>query len=670
MYLFVVASPVPAAKSIPMGCRLLYPQTWRRGLRLWLFCFNNLGGHGLLRIAVVGCGWAARNLHLPALHRTGVGQIVAASDPLARARESLGAPKTFESWQEMLANVSCDAVLIASPPADHAEVAIAALKAGRHVLLEKPIATTLADGQRILEAAAESNRTIAVGFNYRCHPALLRLRSQIRAGQLGNIESIHVAWTTGGVLSTREWLGERRLGGGALMDLGCHIVDLWRFLMGGEIQSLEASSRSVIMDDETATLSAMLDGGAKGTAELSLMGGDKFEIHVTGSARKVTIHPYSPGMAKSYRNQWSAFAGAIRGDGRVAATLTDGYVALQAILSASQDLPIKPIEPYPPVEFPISAISCTRTDYNSIRTTIAHLRRQTIVNQLELILVGPTVESLETSGEDFSMFGAVQKVVLGPINAVGHGNASGVRRARGRVVAITEDHCFPDAGWAEAFVNAHKDDVYSVVGPVMRNANPDSYCGRVDFIIAYGTWMEPLEAQEMNVMPGHNSSYKRDELLALGGRLDRMMEMEPLMHFQWSAEGRRLRVEPMARCRHVNFSRWRSWFRVMYVAGRLFGGLRCVGWPRPKSLFYAAASPLIPFVRFYRVALLFTRPGQGLFKFLPLAPGIALGLSLDGLGQFMGYLFGVGSAVEQHGEFEFNRDKHVTSRDRRLWISR
>ena len=74
------------------------------------------------------------------------------------------------------------------------------------------------------------------------------------------------------------------------------------------------------------------------------------------------------------------------------------------------------------------------------------------------------------------------------------------------MVVLSEDHSFPEAGWAEALIEAHRGP-WSVVGPVVRNANPDSLISWADFLLGYGTWLDPAPGGEISQLPGHNSSY-------------------------------------------------------------------------------------------------------------------------------------------------------------------
>ncbi len=618
-----------------------------------------------LHVGIIGCGWAARNLHAPAIRQ--VGTIAAATDPFPNAAATLGAEKLYPTWQQLLADPSINVVLIASPPADHAPAAIAALQSGRAVLLEKPVAANLPDAEQI--AAAAANRVLAVGFNQRCHPAFLRLRRQIATGHLGSLQSISFRWSSSAGLGARTWLGQRSLGGGAILDLGSHFVDLLRFLTASDLLSLSAHSHSTLLDDQQATLHAQLPSGASATAHLSLIGPDLFEVEVTGSRGRVRISPYGAAFRDSYLEQWRALARAVQGSGPVAANIDDGLASLRWLTRAAETLPVRPRESAPPVEFPLSAISSTTIGYSAVRTTVAHLRRQTAASQIELVLVGPTLDSLQAPAADLEGFASVRRVPVGPVQSIAHANAAGVRHARGRLVALTEDHCFPEPQWAASLIHAHSQGDFSVIGPVVLNANPGSMVSEADFVIGYGPWMDPLEPVEMPFLPGHNSCYRRDELLALGGRLERLLEAETVLHMEWSSQGRRLRAEPAARTRHVNYSLWRSWIPVQFLAGRLFGGLRAATWPRRKQLFFAAASPLIPAVRLWRTLAEFRRPGRSLSRFLRMAPALVLGLTIDGIGQGVGYALGPGRSMESLSQFEFNRINHVRREDRHLWTS-
>lgn len=311
----------------------------------------------------------------------------------------------------------------------------------------------------------------------------------------------------------------------------------------------------------------------------------------------------------------------------------------------------------------LSVVICTPDDYETIRITMRHLRAQTARASVELVIVGPSEQSIRPAPEDVEGFHSYQLIALGTITSIGRANAAGVRRARAPLVALAEDHCFPEPGWAAALIAAHQSP-WAVVAPVFRNANPGTIVSWCDFTIGYGPWMDPAPAQCMPFLPGHNSCYKRTVLLEYGDRLEDMMEAETVLHFDLAQRGFQLRMEPQARTAHTNFALLSSWLPVQFYAGRVFGATRAANWPARKRLVFFAASPLIPIVRLVRCLREMAKPGRSGGRIAPMLPVLALGLALDGLGQMAGYLFGLGDAVASVARYEFHRFDHITAADR------
>jgi hypothetical protein len=306
----------------------------------------------------------------------------------------------------------------------------------------------------------------------------------------------------------------------------------------------------------------------------------------------------------------------------------------------------------------LSVVLAAPGSWESIELTLRYLRAQTVWAAIEVILVGPpqpNVPKLE------GCWG--QQVLEMTAGSIGHANAAGIAAARAEIVALAEDHCFPDRDWAEALIAAHRAN-HAAVGPVVRNANPATAISWCDFIIGYGFWMEPAEAGPRPFLPGHNSCYKKRVLLEYGDRLGSMMESETVMHFDLASRGYSLYLEPKARVAHTNFALMRSWFPIQYFAGRVFGAARSAAWPLPKRLLFGIASPLIPLVRMARCLRELRRPGRPARRIPRLFFPLLAGLILDGLGQMMGYVFGAGNAAHRVAFYEFNRFDHVPASDR------
>jgi hypothetical protein len=259
-------------------------------------------------------------------------------------------------------------------------------------------------------------------------------------------------------------------------------------------------------------------------------------------------------------------------------------------------------------------------------------------------------------------FAAVRVVEAGVIKSVGQSNALGVREASAPVVALAEDHAFPEPDWARVLIEAHEGP-WSVVGPVVCNFNPDSTVSRADFLVGYGPWSDKphRSGEEVAALPGHNSSYKRDVLLALGVELEAALHAETVLHWRLHAEGHRLWLEPKARLHHTNFALWRIWLPVQFHQGRMFAASRAAGWSRNRRLLYALASPLIPLVRLWRTVRA-SREAARPDTFMALI----IGFLCDGLGQMFGYAAGGGRSAERLLDMEFGRVRHVTRRDRQM----
>lgn len=307
----------------------------------------------------------------------------------------------------------------------------------------------------------------------------------------------------------------------------------------------------------------------------------------------------------------------------------------------------------------LSVVLAAPGSWASIELTLRYLRAQTVWDAIEVILVGPSHEGAPLMEGCWG-----QQVLEMSAGSIGHANALGIVAARAEIVALAEDHCFPDRDWASALIAAHKNR-HAVVGPVVRNANPATAISWCDFVIGYGFWMEPCEGGARPFLPGHNSCYRKSVLLEYGDRLPSMMESETVLHFDLSARGHSLYMEPKALVAHTNFALVRSWFPIQYFAGRVFGAARAAAWPSPKRFIYGAASPLIPLVRMARCLRELRRPGRPAQLIPRLFFPLLAGLALDGLGQMMGYLFGAGSAAQRVAFYEFNRFDHVPLSDRR-----
>lgn len=287
----------------------------------------------------------------------------------------------------------------------------------------------------------------------------------------------------------------------------------------------------------------------------------------------------------------------------------------------------------------LSVVLATRSGWAPLGRTIGCLAEQTVADRIELLVVslgGPPGGEPPPSAHRL----ASHRVVC-PRGArsVADANAAGARAAAAAVVAFGEDHAFPVPGWAEALLARHDED-WACVGAVMRNANPGTLVSWADFAIGYGIFAEGHPGGEVPIGPGHNSSYKRDVLLAEGEGLEAALEAEWVFHLRLREQGRRVCLEPKAVIRHVNFGMLRPYIVVTFRHARVAASVRAASWGAPKRLAYALGSPLIPLVRLSRIVR--TMPGEQRRRFPARAwPLVLAGLAVDAVGQAAAFLGGV-----------------------------
>lgn len=221
-----------------------------------------------LALGVAGLG-RAFTIMLPTLTRHPGVKVVAAADPRADARarfESDFGGRAYDSVQALCADPAVQAVYVATPHEHHAAHAIAALRAGKHVLVEKPMAVTLAEAHSMVAAASATGRQLVVGPSHSFDAPIARTRALIASGAFGEVRMVHAAYYTDFLYRPRrpEELDTAR-GGGVMFSQAAHQVDVVRLLAGARAASVRAMAGA--WDPSRATEGAYaavvsFDGGA------------------------------------------------------------------------------------------------------------------------------------------------------------------------------------------------------------------------------------------------------------------------------------------------------------------------------------------------------------------------------------------------------------------------
>jgi len=242
----------------------------------------------MFKVGVIGCGKIAQVRHIPEYAENRQVELAAYYDlNIDRARkiaQKYGG-KVYSSVAELLADPTIDAVSVCTANTSHAEISIAALKAGKHVLCEKPMATTLEDCEAMVKTAKETGKFLMVGQNQRLARAHVKAKELIQEGLIGEIVSFRTTFGHGGPETwsidpgKNVWFFDKNKAAlGVMADLGIHKTDLIHYITGQTV--VETTARLVTLDkhdasgnligvDDNAFCIYRLSGGAMGTMTAS-----------------------------------------------------------------------------------------------------------------------------------------------------------------------------------------------------------------------------------------------------------------------------------------------------------------------------------------------------------------------------------------------------------------
>jgi predicted dehydrogenase len=314
-------------------------------------------------VGLIGAGSIAE-YHANGLRAAGGAKLIAvAARSQLRAADfaaSQGVDAVLTDWRELLARRDIDAVIVATPDDTHREIAVAAAQAGKAVLLQKPMAPTSADCRAILAAASSAGTVLEVSFMHRHFEEVVLARDFLLAGRGGPILSLHMRNATPGPDWAAWFYRRARVGGGVVMQLGIHGIDLLRHMVG-EIESLTATTAiarrirtlrdGTVVEPDNEDLAVALyrfSNDALASHEMSfndLGGTDRFELrieceqatlHLRGARGKLAIHQGSGGSWRQIEveerppgaRHHAEFLDVVRGKRPSAGTALDGLEAV------------------------------------------------------------------------------------------------------------------------------------------------------------------------------------------------------------------------------------------------------------------------------------------------------------------------------------------------------
>lgn len=257
-----------------------------------------------IRYGIIGFGGFAEKTIEPAFRLCSNAELVAIqkrSPGLAREKaKEFAIRHAFTSAEELVAHPEVDAVFIVSANAFHYAETLTAARAGKHVLVEKPMAMNTVEAQAMIDACNAANVKLMVGHMIRYSAAMKRVREIVRSGELGTIMFARADFAYDARLSKRNWLFDRRVaGGGPVFDIGVHCLDTLRFVLDDEVVSVKSHLRpppTPTVTESTASLSLRFAKGTPGSIYCSFESPDRGSyIEIIGTEGRVSAADFHLG---------------------------------------------------------------------------------------------------------------------------------------------------------------------------------------------------------------------------------------------------------------------------------------------------------------------------------------------------------------------------------------
>jgi len=297
-----------------------------------------------IKVGVVGLGWVAQVVHLPILTKLSEAELVAVCD-LDRSRgrlvaEKFGVKRLYTETQQMLAHEDIAAVIVCTSTDAHKEATIAALEAGKDVLVEKPIARRFVEAVEMAQAAKERKRKLMVGMNHRFRPDTMILKSFLERKELGKVFYTKAGWLRRKHADS-SWITQKeKSGGGVFIDLGIVMLDMAFWMMGyPEVKGVNATNfqHTTKHVEDTSIVSITMKNESIMNIEVSwsmTMDDDVYYCNVYGTEGSASLNPLrihkqlhgnlvnlAPAkldppqhlFRRSYENEIKHFLGAVKG---------------------------------------------------------------------------------------------------------------------------------------------------------------------------------------------------------------------------------------------------------------------------------------------------------------------------------------------------------------------
>ena len=647
-----------------------------------------------MRYGLIGCGGIGW-LRAEALSQSRTDKLVAVSD-IDKERAAALAAKydciVESDWHSLVQRDDLEAIIISTPPSLHVDMCITALEAGKHVLCEKPLVRNSQEGHAILDAANQTDRFVATGFNYRFYPSILKARQLLDSGIIGELD--HIRGYTGYTAADHNhaWLHDYNvMGGGALRDNGIHLIDLVYYFLGGVVDVKGFATNTVwgfegCEDNGIALLSS--PSGKIAVLQASWNEWDKyqFKLDIYGqrgiirascfpmkteviwaeerggrTQRQIFNFPkvflmehlrtYRWVVVQSFLLEFEAFSRAVKGENTAIATGVDGVRTVEIAAAASKEFNDQfsaareisskesqstQVDEIEARNLPLSVVVVPVMGNEGLVGCLKALEDQKNAPEFEIIV--PYDDKIGQSSDLKIKFPSVRFLNIQGQRTFAELRAFGVGQTIGKIIAITEDHCRPNPDWCSQILASHK-YAHSAIGGGVEKETPDTILDWSVYFADYLRYAPPFGEGVSFSLTDLNVSYKWSALEKIKSVWKDEFH-ENVVHAALRKQNDILWLSPAIIVRQKRVFRYREAIHDRYAFGRLFAYTRTANAKNSDRTKLAILSILIPPLLLFRITMQVYRKNRWIGQFIRCLPTLVLLSVVWGWGEFLGYLTG------------------------------
>ncbi|MBW4708905.1 hypothetical protein KX928_14040 [Roseobacter sp. YSTF-M11] len=316
----------------------------------------------------------------------------------------------------------------------------------------------------------------------------------------------------------------------------------------------------------------------------------------------------------------------------------------------------------------ITFVMITDTTYEVCRRSLSYLLAQSALKDIEVIIAGPSLDTINADHGELAQFGAYQVIEVGDLRSTGHGLSEAVKAATTPLVAYIEEHGFSQSNLAEVLIKEFYTHKRRVIGWGMKPANP-GLVAWAHIYLQFGQVVAPMQAGPTKRIGGHHAAYERELLLSYGDDLEAALADESALHGHLVSRGIEIFMTGETVSGHGQVSDLRSLVVLEFLGQRSYATtrVRLMEWSMANRIVYTLGAPIIPFLRCIRSVHHIRRSGRGRQLLPQVIVPMLIAACAGACGEAVGYILGAGKdTLTRRLDIELDRFSYVNQKDRDL----